>query len=99
MVVFGAAGSVPKTSRAFVFVVLGFFCSVCRDERNESILVFAIAPRLGSSVQCSFAAPGLAAIGLEPVQRLKSDAFSPLHRAYLMNGLAAALKGRSMAVS
>ena len=37
MVVFGAAGSVPKTSRAFVVVVLGFFCSVCRDERNESI--------------------------------------------------------------
>ena len=99
MVVFGAAGSVPKTSRAFVVVVLGFFCRVWRDVRNESILVFAIAPRLGSSVQCSFAAPGLAAIGLEPVQRLKSDAFSPLHRAYLMNGLAAALKGRSMAVS
>ena len=99
MVGFGAAGSVPKTSRAFDVVALGFFCcSVERELRNESILVFAIAPRLGSSVQCSFAAPGLAAIGLEPVQRLKSDAFSPLHRAYLMNGLAAALKGRSMAV-
>ena len=99
MVVFGAAGSVAKTSRAFVAVALGFFCSVCREVRKESILVFAIAPRLGSSVQCSFAAPGLAAIGLEPVQRLKSDAFSPLQTAYLMNGLAAALKGRSMAVS
>ena len=44
MVVFGAAGSVPKTSRAFVVVVLGFFCSVCRDERNESIF-FALLRR------------------------------------------------------
>ena len=47
MVVFGAAGSVPKTSRAFVAVDLGFFCSVCRDERKESIaLRFASTRRV-----------------------------------------------------
>ena len=39
----------------------------------------------GSSV-----APLLAAIGLEPVQRLKSEMLSPLHRRFAMNALAAA---------
>ena len=40
----------------------------------------------GSSV----AAPLLAAIGLEPVQRLKSEMLSPLHRRFAMDALAAA---------
>ena len=54
MVVFGAAGSLPKTSREFVFVVFGFFCRVCRDERNESIaLRFAATPRVLQRYCCS----------------------------------------------
>ena len=45
MVVFGAAGSVPKTSRAFVAAFfLGFFCRVCRDVKKESIY-FALLRR------------------------------------------------------
>ena len=59
MVVFGAAGSVPKTSRAFVFVVFGFFCSVCREVRNESIF-------------CVDAARFAALLPLRPVQCLQS---------------------------
>ena len=71
MVVFGAAGSVPKTSRAFVVVVLGFFC--CRFERElrkESILFRC--KRFGCAAVCSapLAAPGLAAIGYARLRRV-----------------------------
>ena len=67
MVVFGAAGSVPKTSRAFVFVVFGFFCSVCSEVRNESILLALCVDAAPRVLQCSgfvqhFCALGLAAI-------------------------------------
>ena len=90
MVAFLGAGSLPKTSRAFVVVVLGFFCSVCRDERKESILIFLQSLRLCSSV-CSapLAAPGLAAIDLEPVQRLKSEVLSRHTKRFAMNAIAA----------
>ena len=71
MVVFGAAGSVPKTSRAFVVVALGFFCRVCREVRKESMLISLQSLRLCSSV-CSapLAAPGLAAIGYARLHRV-----------------------------
>ena len=71
MVVFGAAGSVPKTSRAFVVVVLGFFCSVCSEVRKESMLISLQSLRLCSSV-CSapLAAPGLAAIDYPILHRV-----------------------------
>ena len=72
MVVFGAAGSVPKTSRAFVVVVLGFFC--CRVEselRKESILISLQSLRLCSSVRSApLAAPGLAAIDYKTLRRV-----------------------------
>ena len=60
---FLGAGSVLNTSRAFVVVVLGFFCSVCRDERNESIAFRRVLQRYCCSgfVQ-HFCALGLAAI-------------------------------------
>ena len=90
MVVFGAAGSVPKTSRAFVVVALGFFCRVCREVRKESMLISLQSLRLCSSV-CSapLAAPGLAAIDLEPVQRLKSEVLSRHTKRFAMNAIAA----------
>ena len=68
MVVFGAAGSVPKTSRAFVFVVFGFFCSVCREVRKESIaLRFCVDAARCSATAAPACAALLAALGLAAV--------------------------------
>ena len=80
LVVFGAAGSVPKTSRAFVVVVLGFFCSVCSDVRKESIaLRFCVdAARFAALLlrlwRCSaLEAPELAAIVYSRLRRVKAS--------------------------
>ena len=82
-------------------VAFGFFCcSDVRELRNESILFLSNrswSPAGAAVSSAPLAAPGLAAIDLEPVQGLKSEVLSKLQRAFAMNVLAACLKTRRLA--